>query len=296
MNLLTVIGNAIFGLLNAFRWVIVAVLAIGLPVVIYVTFIADEPVFPAENDIELGGQTVASISADPEQFPILPETDYPEAYKQLRSLVARLVQSPEIRYGDLFAYDQVKIIHDDSVLNAFCAPGGYIYVYTGLMRYLETEDHLAGVLGHEIAHAELRHSSIRLQKEYGAERLLDFALISNTGGVGSAMKAVILKDLLSLDYSRDQEAEADDYSVRYLSTSGYACDGTAGFFEKLLAEGQDVNIPEFLSDHPASDARVEAIKKTAAELECSTQLTDPASWRAVQATLPPLSETTERQE
>jgi predicted Zn-dependent protease len=289
MNLLAMIGNAILGILNAFRWVIVAVLAIGLPLVIYVTFVADEPVFPAENDIDLGGQTVASISADPGQFPILPETEHPEAYAQLRSLVERLVQSPKIRYGDLFAYDQVKIIHDDSVLNAFCAPGGYIYVYTGLMRYLENEDHLAGVLGHEIAHAELRHSSIRLQKEYGAERLLDFALISNTGGLGAAMKAVILKDLLTLDYSRDQEAEADDYSVRYLSASGYACDGTAGFFEKLLTEGQDVNIPEFLSDHPASDARVEAIKKTAVELGCSTQLADPASWRAVKATLPPLS-------
>ena len=100
---------------------------------------------------------------------------------------------------------------------------------TGLMRYLDSEDHLAGVL-------------------------------------------------------------ADDYSVRYLSTSGYACDGTAGFFTKLLAEGQDVNIPEFLSDHPASEARVEAIQAAAASAGCSTELSDRTNWHAVQAKLPPLTD------
>ena len=184
----------------------------------------------------------------------------------------------------------MKIIHDDNVLNAFCAPGGYIYVFSGLMRYLDSEDHLAGVLAHEIAHAELRHSSIRLQKEYGAERLLDFALLAGPGGLGHAANTIILKDLLTLNYSRAQEAQADDYSVRYLSTSGYACDGTAGFFTKLLAEGQDVNIPEFLSDHPASEARVEAIQEAAANAGCSTELSDPTGWHAVQAKLPPLTD------
>ena len=78
-----------------------------------------------------------------------------------------------------------QVYGDDNVLNAFCAPGGYIYVFSGLMRYLDSEDHLAGVLAHEIAHAELRHSSIRLQKEYGAKRLLEFALLTGPGGLGT---------------------------------------------------------------------------------------------------------------
>ena len=130
----------------------------------------------------------------------------------------------------------MKIIHDDEVLNAFCAPGGYIYVYSGLMRYLDSEDHLAGVLGHEIAHAELRHSSLRLQKEYGTQKLLDFALLATPVSLGQAVNASILQELVNLDYSRDQEAQADEYSVRYLAGSGYACDGAAGFFIKLLEE------------------------------------------------------------
>ena len=88
-----------------------------------------------------------------------------------------------------------QVYGDDNVLNAFCAPGGYIYVFSGLMRYLDSEDHLAGVLAHEIAHAELRHSSIRLQKEYGAKRLLEFALLTGPGGLGHAANTIILKDL-----------------------------------------------------------------------------------------------------
>ena len=54
----------------------------------------------------------------------------------------------------MFAFDRVRIIDNDETLNAFCLPGGFIYVYTGLIKYLDSEDHLAGVLGHEIAHAD----------------------------------------------------------------------------------------------------------------------------------------------
>lgn len=287
ISILQAIVNFVWGVLYAIRWLIVAVLAIGLPIYLYLTF-AKEPVFSAKYDVDLGQQTVRSIAEDPEQYPLLSEDEYPEVYAHMRSLVDRLLQSPDIQYRDLFAYDQVKIIHDDDVLNAFCAPGGYIYVFTGLMRYLDHEDHLAGVLGHEIAHAELRHSSQRLQKEYGAQKLLDFVLLSTPTTAGDVINAQIAKDLLTLNYSRGQEAQADDYSVKYLSTSGYACDGTAGFFAKLLEEGQDVKIPEFLSDHPASGARVRDIRRAAQELGCSTEMGDPAEWEEIKATLPPI--------
>lgn len=289
MQILLAIAQFIWKIVYAIRWVIVAVMAIGLPIYIYLAFIAKEPVFSAKNDVQLGRQTVLSIEADPETYPLLSDAEYPEAYAHLRGLVDRLLQSPDIQHRDIFAYDQVRIIHDDEVLNAFCAPGGYIYVFTGLMRYLDHEDHLAGVLGHEIAHAELRHSSLRLQKEYGVQRLLDFVLLTNPVTLSEAANAMILKDLLNLKYGRSQEAQSDDYSVRYLATSGYACDGTAGFFAKLLEEGQDAEIPEFLSSHPASDARVREIRLAAQEAGCSTELGDTAEWESVKASLPPVT-------
>ena len=273
-------------LLTPLRVLIVLVLAIGVPLFIYLAFIADEPVFEPEQDVGLGRQSEAAIAADPEQFPILSKEHYPEAYAHLQRIVDKVLRSPEIQYRDLFAYDQMKIISNDDVLNAFCTPGGFIYVYSGLIQYLDAEDHLAGVLGHEIAHAELRHSSLRLQKEYGVRRLLEFALLSRPVTAGDIANAAILKELTTLGYSRTQEAQADELSVAYLAGSGYACDGAAGFFEKLLAAGDNVEIPEFLSDHPDSAARVRDIRRKAQELRCATTVGDQSKWLNFQESLP----------
>ena len=172
------------------------------------------------------------------------------------------------------------------MLNAFCAPGGYIYVYTGLMKYLDEADHLAGVLGHEIAHAELRHSAIRLQKEFGQKRIFEFVLLSTPIGITNAINLKILNDLTNLKYSREQEANADKYSVLYLSNTQYSCNGAAGFFRKLLSAGDEVNIPIFLSDHPGSQSRVDNINKDALKAGCNTISRDQASWEKILETLP----------
>ena len=277
----------LFSFLMPVRLLLVGLFTIGLPVFIYLAFIAKEPVFGPEMDVELGRQTARSFAEDPE-VTLLSEEQYPEAYAHLRRIVGNLVASPEVGYSDLFAYQDVKIIHDDDVLNAFCAPGGFIYVYTGILHYMDTEDHLAGVLGHEIAHAELRHSSLRLQREFGVERLFEFAVLSSPMTIGNVVNLAILRDLTGLHYSREQEAQADDYSVRYLADSGYACDGTAGFFAKLLEEGDGVGLPAFLSDHPEPGARVRDIRRTAQELGCSTALTSSSSWTDLQESLPPV--------
>lgn len=244
------------------------------------------PVFGPDQDVDLGRQVVQSIAETGEEGPVLPREEYQEAYAHMDRLVASLVASPEIEYRDIFAYDEVRIIHNDRILNAFCTPGGFIYVYTGLIHYLEAEDHLAGVLGHEIAHAERRHSSLRMQKQYGADHLFKFAVLTSPISARDAIAAAMLKELLGLDFSRDQEAEADKHSVRYLETTDYACDATAGFFEKLTANDQEADIPAFLSDHPPSDARIRDIHKEANKRGCSTELGDPSNWKALQAALP----------
>lgn len=284
--ILGAIGSFLYGI----RKLLLILVILGLPVAIYLVFFAKEPVFSAENDVELGRQGAASVAANPEENPVLPEEDYPEAYAHLNRIVQGVVGASDIQYRDKFAYDDVKIINDDGVLNAFCMPGGFIYVYTGLIRYLDREDHLAGVLGHEIAHAELRHSSLRLQREYGVKNLLAFVVLSNPMTVGGAINISILNDLAGLRYSRDQEAQSDEYSIRYLADSDYACDGTAGFFAKLLDEGKDAPIPEFLSDHPDSASRVREVRRLARELGCSTEEQSPERWRAFQASLPPVAE------
>ncbi|MFW2405939.1 MAG: M48 family metalloprotease [Gammaproteobacteria bacterium] len=254
---------------------------------LYLALFAREPVFGPEQDVELGRQVVQSIEESGDEGPILSREEYPEAYRHMDRLVASLVQSPDIQYRDVFKYDEVRIIHNDRVLNAFCSPGGFIYVYTGLIHYLDAEDHLAGVLGHEIAHAERRHSSLRMQKQYGSDRLFDFTVLTTPISLRSAWALSMLTDLKNLDYSRDQEAEADRDSVHYLSSTDFACDATAGFFEKLTANADGAEIPTFLSDHPSSESRIRDIQKEAEKLGCSTELGDQSNWQSLQAALPP---------
>lgn len=234
------------------------------------------------NDVELGRSVVQQIESDPAQFPILSSADYPEAYAYIRAMTRNILQSDEVEHKDIFQYEEVKIIHNDDVLNAFATPGGFIYVYTGLIKFLDRADDLAGVMGHEIAHASLRHSKEQLQQQLGLQFLISIAL-----GDGSAADiAALASNVLSLQFSRNDETEADEYSVIYLQSTDYACNGAATFFEKIEAVGGS-SVPEFLSTHPSPDRRVEDINAKAAELSCSTTaITETMTYADFIASLP----------
>ncbi len=223
----------------------------------------DVVLFSIENDKQLGAQVAAEIEAD-ESFVILSPEEYPDAYNYLQDMTDNILASDEVTYKDEFVW-KIHII-DDDVLNAFCTPGGYIYVYTGLIKYLERADDLAGVMGHEIAHADQRHSSKQLQRAYGIQILLSIALGEESSQLAQ-MVGQIAGTGATLAFSRDAESEADDYSVEYLSDTDYACNGAASFFQKLLDSGQSGG-PEFLSTHPSPDNRVEDINAKADELAC----------------------------
>lgn len=220
--------------------------------------------FPVEDDVTLGLQVVEMIEADPTEYPILDPVEYPETYAYLNAMKNTILQSDAVLHEDIFAYE-LKIIQRDDVLNAFATPGGYIYVYTGLIKYLDKADDLAGVMGHEIAHADRRHSVNQMIKNVGVQ-----TLISIVAGESSASTiASVVSGILGLKFSRTDESEADEYSVIYLSDTEYACNGAATFFEKIEAEG-GIGVPEFLSTHPNPSNRVEDINAKAAEEQCDT--------------------------
>lgn len=226
--------------------------------------------FSVQDDINLGMQVRDQILSDPQQFPILPESQYSEAYNHLRRIRDKILNSGKVVNRDNFAWE-VRIVRDDNTLNAFVTPGGYIFVYTGLMKYLDTEDQLAGVMAHEIAHADRRHSTRNLTKQYGFSILLELALGSRAGSLAQVTKD-LAGGLAALKFSRGMENEADEFSVEYLSATDYQCNGAAGFFEKIIQEssGNTQQQPVFLSTHPASDTRVHDINKKAERISCTT--------------------------
>ena len=225
-------------------------------------------IFPVSKDVELGAQVAAQIESDPVNYNLLPLTGNGGknelAHAYLYAIVDIIKTTGKLDYKDEFAW-KVRIIKDDATLNAFCTPGGYIYVYTGLIKYLDKPDHLAGVMGHEMGHAAHRHSTDAMTRDYGVQTLLDVVLGKSSQSTIVQMAA----NLSSLKYSRGNETQADESSVDYLAGTGYACIGAAGFFEKLIADGQNPQVPQFLSTHPNPDNRVSAIHAKAAAIGCS---------------------------
>ncbi len=239
--------------------------------------------FSINNDIDLGAQVSQEIENDSMTFNLMNRSEYPEAYQYLDAMVNEILNSGEVTYRDEFVW-QVTLIDNDSTLNAFATPGGYIYVYTGLIKYLDNADDLAGVLGHEIAHADLRHTSRNLQKQYGVQILLSIVLGQDASQL-EQIAGQIAGTVAGLSFSREFEEEADAESVVYLAQTQYACNGAASFFEKLEASGQGSGTPEFLSTHPSPANRVEDINAQAAALACDTTLSG-SDYESFKATLP----------
>lgn len=208
--------------------------------------------FSLEDDKTFGAQVAAEIDADTENYPVMDSAQYPQAYAYLYAIRDSILNSGNVVHKDDFPW-RLRLIQDDSTLNAFCTPGGYIYVYTGIIKYLDSEDQFAGVMGHEIAHADERHSTAALTRQYGLDVLFSVLLGEDQGTL-----AQIAQGLASLKYSRGNESESDIRSVEYLYPTAYDARGAARFFEKIEESG-GAGGPEFLSTHPNPDNRVEAI-------------------------------------
>lgn len=224
--------------------------------------------FSLQNDIDLGAQVDEQIRSSGE-FNILNRSSNVAAYAYLDAMKDQILDGGQVTFKDEFVWE-LAIIDDDSTLNAFCTPGGYIYVYTGLIKYLDNSSSLAGVMGHEIAHADRRHSSKQMQQQYGISALLSLF----SGSDNTALLANVAASLTSLAFSRADETQADEYSVQYLCPTDYDAAGAANFFQKIIDQGGSSQ-PAFLSTHPSPDNRVEKIHENADAQDCTPDIVDP---------------------
>jgi beta-barrel assembly-enhancing protease len=234
-----------------------------------------------EQEIELGKKVKAEIEADPKKYPMLPEIGNEEVYAYIRNITTKILNTGKVAHRNKFAWE-VKIIKDDKTLNAFCTPGGYIYVYTGLIKFLDSEDQLAGVMGHEIAHAAQRHSGRAITKAYGVSMIVNLlAGGSNSQTVG--MVKQITEGLVGLKFSRNHETEADEQSVNYLCGTDYNPAGAAGFFKKI--QGKGGTPPEFMSTHPDPKNRVKDIESRAKHMPCKGNATYSKTYENIKSKL-----------
>jgi predicted Zn-dependent protease len=233
--------------------------------------------FTIEQDKAFGKQVNEEILSKPNEFPILDPVQHKEVYDYINGIRDMILKTGDVRYAKEFDWE-IRIIND-TTLNAFCTPGGYIYFYTGILKFLDSEDELAGVLGHEIAHADLRHSTSQITKMYGVAAITNFLLGNRELG------NQIVQGLIGLRFSRDHESDADFNSVKYLCKTPYNAAGGAGFFEKIMALG-GAKTPEFMSTHPSPDNRVEAFHNHKSTLGCQGKEEFQSRYKAVMSKLP----------
>ncbi|WP_298032126.1 M48 family metallopeptidase [uncultured Desulfovibrio sp.] len=192
----------------------------------------------------------------------LPVVEDPEVSQYVKYLLDRLVKtlSPQP-----FRFKATVVLHNS--LNAFAVPGGYVFVFTGMIMNLEREEELAGVLAHELAHVTQRHVAARLER---AQYLTVGSLLLGIAGVAAggpgggalAMGALGAGQSAMLNYSRMDENEADHLGLQYLIAAGYPPAGMVGGFKVLRQKSwmSGTSMPAYLSTHPAIGDRVNGLQ------------------------------------
>jgi predicted Zn-dependent protease len=159
-----------------------------------------------------------------------------------------------------FTFSVIK----SSAINAFATPGGYIYVYEGLIKLAEDESQLAGVLAHEIAHVQSRHiaESIEKSQKLSLATLVGILAGAFLGGGGEGSAAIATMTMatttsLNLKYTRENEEEADRKGMRYMINTGYSGQGMLDFLKIMRRyEYFSDSIPSYFLTHPGSNERI----------------------------------------
>lgn len=187
----------------------------------------------------------------------------PKQLTRLRRIMNRIVPQIGIFRPDAQKWKwEVNLIESD-LINAYCMPGGKIAFYTGILRTLKlTDDEIAAVMGHEIAHALREHSREKLSQAYAQQIILGgIALTSKKAREGSTM--TVLQTLgvvgFQLPNSRDMEAEADIVGLELMARAGYNPEAAVSLWRKMAAQDKTPNIP-LLSTHPTDQARITKIQ------------------------------------
>jgi len=152
------------------------------------------------------------------------------------------------------------LLADTQVVNAFALPGGQIFITRALLRQLESEGQLAGVLGHEIGHVVERHGAEHMAKQQLTQGLTA-AIATASDNPSSAAMAQAVGSMLNMKYGRNDELESDKWGVKLLAETGYDPRALIGVMKVLERAGGGRSQPEFMSTHPNPENRIEKIEQ-----------------------------------
>jgi predicted Zn-dependent protease len=213
--------------------------------------------YSPQQDVQLGRQAARQVE---QQLPMIRSGRADDYVEDIVARLSRHAGGPDFQY-------QIEVVNAPEI-NAFALPGGFLYVNRGLIQAVRSEDELAGVLAHEIAHVSLRHGTKQATKGAAAQTGLDLLtrvlgrndrksgqIAGVVGGLG--LSAAFLK------FGRDAEREADQAGAHMMARAGYDPMAMASFFD-LLASQRRSNpgkVEQFFSSHPSPGDRAQLIRQ-----------------------------------
>jgi len=217
-------------------------------------------IIPTSQEVSIGAGMAQQVEAEEK---VLADPQWQAYINEVGQKIVAVCDRHDIEY-------HFTVIESDQV-NAFAAPGGYIYFYTGLLKQMDSEAQVAAVMAHEISHVVARHGIKRLQTSLGVAAA--YELVFGDEGASQVLGTAISAgmNLLLADYSRDNEREADQYGIHYMVKAGYDPAGALGMFEKLAAlgaqQGEASSFEKLVSTHPETQERIANATKQIAEMK-----------------------------
>ena len=219
-----------------------------------------------EKEINMGRSIAEGIEKNPD-ITLDPDPIMTERVRRIGERVASVSDRKEVSY--------VFSVIDDDDVNAFALPGGYIFIFRGLIEEVESDDELASVIAHEIAHVVARHSIKRLQGGIGFNILQILMATTRTPDINRVNAAL---GQLIMAYSREDEALADKMAVKYLREAGYDPTAMIDFLKKLqeVRRKSPIRTYSVYRSHPLIADRIRMVKQElTGEIEFSDYMNKP---------------------
>jgi Zn-dependent protease with chaperone function len=183
-------------------------------------------------------------------------------YERLKTIANRLIPQTAVFRDDTRTWGWGLQLIDSPMVNATCAPGGRITFYTGIINKLNlTDDEIAAIMGHEIAHAVREHGREQVSQALAQNVFSNVALATAGPGSAKSIDAAnqIMQYVLVLPNSRQNEKEADAIGLEIAARGGYDPRAAITLWEKMSKESKGKNPPEFLSTHPSNQNRIKEL-------------------------------------
>jgi len=200
--------------------------------------------FSPQKDVELGRKYAPSIEKS--LGGRIPDENVQNYINQIGQRIARVCHRPDLSY-------YFTAVEEEGA-NAIAVPGGYVYITRGLLKELKSEAQLAAVLAHEVGHVVARDTMAAISRQIGMTAVLAAAVAGNAPS-DVTRATTFISSVLTLQYSREDEKDADLTGLSYMTQAGYDPNGMVETMQ-ILQELQTIRPIEFFSTHPNPESRI----------------------------------------